>query len=75
MAPDNATVVPSQQHFSSHSLRVLSPPSLGWKMRDAIPKLVSSYLEKKFNSDLLITHTLPMAKINEGFQLLRAGKR
>ncbi|XP_066852502.1 alcohol dehydrogenase 1-like [Anser cygnoides] len=46
----------------------------GWKMRDAIPKLVSSYLEKKFNSDLLITHTLPMAKINEGFQLLRAGK-
>lgn len=44
-------------------------------MRDAIPKLVSSYLEKKFNSDLLITHTLPIAKINEGFELLRAGKR
>lgn len=51
------------------------PPSLGWKMRDSIPKLVSSYLEKKFNSDLLITHTLPFAKINEGFELLRAGKR
>ncbi|EOA97791.1 Alcohol dehydrogenase 1 [Anas platyrhynchos] len=46
----------------------------GWKMRDSIPKLVSSYLEKKFNSDLLITHTLPIAKINEGFELLRAGK-
>ncbi|XP_071411209.1 alcohol dehydrogenase 1-like [Pithys albifrons albifrons] len=46
----------------------------GWKMRDSIPKLVSSYLEKKFNSDLLITHTLPFAKVNEGFELLRAGK-
>ncbi|NXT92341.1 ADH1 dehydrogenase, partial [Anhinga rufa] len=46
----------------------------GWKMRDCIPKLVSSYLEKKFNSDLLITHTLPITKVNEGFELLRAGK-
>ncbi|XP_072191245.1 alcohol dehydrogenase 1-like [Excalfactoria chinensis] len=46
----------------------------GWKMRDSIPKLVASYMEKKFNSDLLITHTLPFAKINEGFELLRAGK-
>ncbi|XP_027757741.1 alcohol dehydrogenase 1-like, partial [Empidonax traillii] len=46
----------------------------GWKIRDSIPKLVSSYLEKKFNSDLLITHTLPFAKVNEGFELLRAGK-
>nr|XP_009500428.1 PREDICTED: alcohol dehydrogenase 1 {ECO:0000250/UniProtKB:P80338} [Phalacrocorax carbo] len=46
----------------------------GWKMRDCIPKLVSSYLEKKFNSDLLITHTLPITKVNEGFELLHAGK-
>ncbi|XP_053921305.1 alcohol dehydrogenase 1-like [Cuculus canorus] len=46
----------------------------GWRMRDSIPKLVSSYLEKKINSDLLITHTLPIAKVNEGFELLRAGK-
>uniref|UniRef100_A0A674H8Z4 Alcohol dehydrogenase I n=1 Tax=Taeniopygia guttata TaxID=59729 RepID=A0A674H8Z4_TAEGU len=47
----------------------------GWKTRECIPKLVSSYLEGKFNSDLLITHTLPFAKVNEGFELLRAGKR
>ncbi|XP_015479643.1 alcohol dehydrogenase 1-like isoform X2 [Parus major] len=46
----------------------------GWKLRDCVPKLVSSYLEKKFNSDLLITHTLPFAQVNEGFELLRAGK-
>lgn len=56
-----------------HCMRFLPFP--GWKMRDSIPKLVASYLEKKFNSDLLITHTLPFAKINEGFELLRAGKR
>lgn len=48
---------------------------LGWKMRDCIATLVSSYLEKKFNSDVLISHTLPIAKVNEGFELLRAGKR
>ncbi|NXO38292.1 ADH1 dehydrogenase, partial [Locustella ochotensis] len=46
----------------------------GWKTRECIPKLVSSYLEKKFNPDLLITHTLPFAKVNEGFELLHAGK-
>ncbi|XP_053921228.1 alcohol dehydrogenase 1-like [Cuculus canorus] len=46
----------------------------GWRMKDSIPKLVSSYLEKKINSDLLITHTLPIAEVNEGFELLRAGK-
>uniref|UniRef100_A0A8C9NGI5 alcohol dehydrogenase n=1 Tax=Serinus canaria TaxID=9135 RepID=A0A8C9NGI5_SERCA len=46
----------------------------GWKPTECIPKLVSGYLEKKFNSDLLITHTLPFAKVNEGFELLRAGK-
>uniref|UniRef100_A0A8B9MB01 Alcohol dehydrogenase I n=1 Tax=Accipiter nisus TaxID=211598 RepID=A0A8B9MB01_9AVES len=46
----------------------------GWKMRDCIATLVSSYLEKKFNSDVLISHTLPIAKVNEGFELLRAGK-
>ncbi|XP_051645749.1 alcohol dehydrogenase 1-like [Manacus candei] len=46
----------------------------GWKTRDCMPKLVSSYLEKKFNSDLLITHTLPFAEVNKGFELLRAGK-
>ncbi|NXV74674.1 ADH1 dehydrogenase, partial [Atlantisia rogersi] len=46
----------------------------GWKTRESIPKLVSSYMEKKFKSDLLITHTLPIAKVNEGIELLCAGK-
>ncbi|XP_025060042.1 alcohol dehydrogenase 1-like isoform X2 [Alligator sinensis] len=46
----------------------------GWKTKDSIPKLVSGYMEKKFNPDVLITHTLPFEKINEGFELLCAGK-
>uniref|UniRef100_A0A674IEN9 Alcohol dehydrogenase-like C-terminal domain-containing protein n=1 Tax=Terrapene triunguis TaxID=2587831 RepID=A0A674IEN9_9SAUR len=36
---------------------------------------VSSYMEKKFNPDVLMTHTLPFDKINEGFELLRSAKR
>nr|XP_060635174.1 alcohol dehydrogenase 1-like isoform X1 [Anolis sagrei ordinatus] len=47
----------------------------GWKMKDSIPQLVSSYMEKKFNSDALISHTLPFSQISEGFNLLHSGKR
>ncbi|KAH0615869.1 hypothetical protein JD844_026463 [Phrynosoma platyrhinos] len=47
---------------------------LGWKLKDAIPKLVSDYMEKKFNTDALITHVLPFEKIGEGFELLYSGK-
>ncbi|XP_027681265.2 alcohol dehydrogenase 1 [Chelonia mydas] len=46
----------------------------GWKSKDSVPKLVADYMGKKFNLDALITHTLPFDKINEGFELLRAGK-
>lgn len=46
----------------------------GWKLKDAFPKLVSDYMKKKWNTDALISHTLPFEKIREGFELLRAGK-
>ncbi|XP_031464687.1 alcohol dehydrogenase 1 [Phasianus colchicus] len=46
----------------------------GWKSKDAVPKLVADYMKKKFVLDPLITHTLPLTKINEGFDLLRTGK-
>uniref|UniRef100_A0A8D0HFQ4 Alcohol dehydrogenase 1 n=1 Tax=Sphenodon punctatus TaxID=8508 RepID=A0A8D0HFQ4_SPHPU len=46
----------------------------GWKLKDALPKLVSDYMKKKYNPDALITHTLPFEKIGEGFELLHAGK-
>ncbi|XP_066487859.1 alcohol dehydrogenase 1B-like isoform X1 [Tiliqua scincoides] len=46
----------------------------GWKSKVAVPKLVSDFMQKKFTLDPLITHTLPLDKINEGFELLREGK-
>ncbi|KAB0345069.1 hypothetical protein FD754_021995, partial [Muntiacus muntjak] len=33
------------------------------------------FLEKKFDLDQLITHDLPLKKINEGFELLNSGQR
>nr|P25406.2 RecName: Full=Alcohol dehydrogenase 1B; AltName: Full=Alcohol dehydrogenase I-B; Short=ADH IB [Saara hardwickii] len=46
----------------------------GWKSKDAVPRLVSDFMGKKFILDPLITHTMPFEKINEGFELLRSGK-
>lgn len=42
---------------------------------DSAPQLVSDYIAGKFDLDGLVTHTLPFTKINEGFELLRSGKR
>ncbi|KAB0389431.1 hypothetical protein E2I00_009186, partial [Balaenoptera physalus] len=42
----------------------------GWESRDDVPKLVSDFLEKKFDLDQLITHVFPFKQINEGFELL-----
>uniref|UniRef100_A0ABM5GK01 alcohol dehydrogenase n=1 Tax=Pogona vitticeps TaxID=103695 RepID=A0ABM5GK01_9SAUR len=46
----------------------------GWKSKASVPRLVSDFMQKKFTLDPLITHTLPLEKINEGFDLLQAGK-
>ncbi|CAI9543836.1 unnamed protein product [Staurois parvus] len=47
----------------------------GFKSFDSVPQLVSDYMAGKFDLDGLVTHTLPFTQINEGFELLRAGKR
>uniref|UniRef100_A0A8C5PHD6 alcohol dehydrogenase n=1 Tax=Leptobrachium leishanense TaxID=445787 RepID=A0A8C5PHD6_9ANUR len=47
----------------------------GWKGKESVPKLVTDYMEQKFDLNKLITHRLPLEKINEGFELLRSGKR
>lgn len=46
----------------------------GWKSRDSIPKLVEDYMSKKLELDRFVTQKLPFDKINEGFDLLHAGK-
>jgi S-(hydroxymethyl)glutathione dehydrogenase/alcohol dehydrogenase len=39
-----------------------------------VPKIVDWYMENKINIDDLITHTLPLERINEGFELMTSGK-
>lgn len=47
----------------------------GWKSCDSVPKLVEEYLAGKLKVDEFITHTMPLDKINEAFDLMHAGKR
>lgn len=46
----------------------------GARGRTDVPKIVDWYMDGKLNIDDLITHTLPLARINEGFELMKAGK-
>jgi S-(hydroxymethyl)glutathione dehydrogenase/alcohol dehydrogenase len=45
----------------------------GARGRTDVPKIVDWYMERKINIDDLITHTLPLDRINEGFDLMHAG--
>ncbi|MET0658951.1 MAG: zinc-binding dehydrogenase [Steroidobacteraceae bacterium] len=42
--------------------------------RTQLPKLLDDYAEGKINLDDLITHRLPLERINEGFELMRTGQ-
>jgi len=46
----------------------------GARGRTDVPKIVDWYMEGKINIDDLITHVLPLDRINEGFDLMHAGK-
>src|SRR5436190_1427744 len=46
----------------------------GARGRTDVPRIVDWYMEKKINIDDLITHVLPLEKINEAFDLMHAGK-
>lgn len=46
----------------------------GAKGRTDVPKIVDWYMNGKINIDDLITHTLPLDRINEGFDLMHAGE-
>jgi len=47
----------------------------GWKSCESVPKLVDEYLAGKLKVDEFITHSFPLDKINEAFELMHAGKR
>ena len=45
----------------------------GVKGRTQVPRIVDWYMDGKINIDDLITHTLPLERINEGFDLMHEG--
>src|SRR5687767_1143647 len=46
----------------------------GARGRTDVPRIVDWYMENKINIDDLITHTLPLERINEGFELMKSGQ-
>ncbi len=46
----------------------------GARGRSDVPRIVDWYMEGKISIDPLITHTLKLEDINEGFKLMEAGK-
>lgn len=46
----------------------------GVRGRTQVPQIVDWYMEKKINIDDLITHVLPLSRINEGFDLMTSGE-
>jgi S-(hydroxymethyl)glutathione dehydrogenase/alcohol dehydrogenase len=46
----------------------------GARGRTDVPKIVDWYMEKKIAIDELITHTLPLEKINDAFDLMTKGE-
>ncbi len=45
----------------------------GARGRTDVPKIVDWYMDKKIDIDSLITHKLPLSRINESFDLMHAG--
>jgi len=39
-----------------------------------VPKIVDWYMDGRIDIDSLITHTMPLDKINEGFDLMHRGE-
>jgi S-(hydroxymethyl)glutathione dehydrogenase/alcohol dehydrogenase len=46
----------------------------GARGRTDVPTIVDWYMDGKINIDDLITHTLPLERINEGFDLMKSGE-
>ncbi len=46
----------------------------GARGRRDVPKIVDWYMDGRINIDDLITHTMPLERINEAFDLMHAGK-
>jgi S-(hydroxymethyl)glutathione dehydrogenase / alcohol dehydrogenase len=46
----------------------------GARGRTDVPRIVDWYMDKKINIDDLITHVMPLEKINDAFDLMHKGE-
>jgi S-(hydroxymethyl)glutathione dehydrogenase/alcohol dehydrogenase len=46
----------------------------GARGRTDVPKIVDWYMDRKIDIDSLVTHTLPLSRINEAFDLMHSGQ-
>ena len=73
VAPSGAEI--STRPFQLVTGRVWKGSAFGGaRGRTDVPKIVDWYMEGKINIDDLITHTLPLEKINDAFDLMHAGE-
>ena len=73
VAPSGAEI--STRPFQLVTGRVWKGSAFGGaRGRTDVPKIVDWYMDGKINIDDLITHKLPLERINEGFDLMHAGK-
>lgn len=70
----------TSEEFSGHPFHLLYGRTWkgtmfgGARGRTDVPKIVDWYMDGKINIDDLITHTMPLNRINEAFSLMHAGK-
>lgn len=46
----------------------------GARGRTDVPKIVDWYMNQQIDVDSLVTHTLPLAQINDAFELMHRGE-
>ena len=46
----------------------------GARGRTDVPRIVDWYMDRRIDIDSLITHVLPLERINEGFELMHRGE-
>ena len=73
-------VAPSGQEISTRPFQLVTGRVWrgsafgGARGRTDVPKIVDWYMEGKIEIDALITHTMPLEKINDAFDLMHEGK-
>jgi S-(hydroxymethyl)glutathione dehydrogenase / alcohol dehydrogenase len=73
-------VAPSGQEISTRPFQLVTGRNWrgtafgGARGRTDVPKIVDWYMEGKIQIDPMITHTLPLNRINEAFELMHSGK-